>query len=309
VRRWLDALAADSQARTDLVRRTLTGALRSLPARAGSVERAAAEQLAAAAELRSEADLAYALARQEIEDALRSGALLRGEVVARWHEVVGTGEYMRELQTRLSSLRDRLASLLTGKEIPADQLREAVEHRLEAVVRAAAERAAERAARAWRERPAGKALLDGAPGLGRATAQLRVDTQQQVRDWQGYVLDLVRNEGSSKRTTARLASLGVNGAGLTVMLAVFAHTGGLTGIEAIIAGGTSAAGHKLLEALLGDQAVRELAARAREDLVDRVDGVLREEAERFASLLEGRAPDAEGVGSVHASINAVRHAS
>jgi hypothetical protein len=93
------------------------------------------------------------------------------------------------------------------------------------------------------------------------------------------------------------------------MLAVFAHTGGLTGLEAVIAGGTSAAGHKLLEALLGDQAVRELAARAREDLVDRVDHLLREEAERFAALLEGRAPDAEGVGSLHASIDAVRRAS
>jgi hypothetical protein len=309
VRRWLDALAADAQARADLVHRTLTGALRSLPARAGWVERAAAEQLAAAAGLRSEADLAYAAARQEIEDALRRGALLRGEVVARWHEVVGTGEFMRELQTRLSSLRDRLASLLTGKEIPADQLREAVEHRLEAVVRAAAERAAERASKAWREHPAGNALLDGAPGLGRATDQLGLDTQQQIRDWQGYVLDLVRQEGAAKRTTARLASLGVNGAGFTVMLAVFAHTGGLTGIEAIVAGGTSAAGHKLLEALLGDQAVRELARRAREDLVGRVDRVLREEAERFASLLDGKAPDAEGLGSLHAAIDAVRRAS
>ena len=41
--------------------------------------------------------------------------------------------------------------------------------------------------------------------------------------------ELVRGEGSSKRATARLASLGVNGAGFTVMLAVFASTGGLTG--------------------------------------------------------------------------------
>ena len=37
----------------DLIRRTLTGALRSLPGRAGAVERAAAEQLAAAADLRA----------------------------------------------------------------------------------------------------------------------------------------------------------------------------------------------------------------------------------------------------------------
>ncbi len=66
---------------------------------------------------------------------------------------------------------------------------------------------------------------------------------------------MVRLEGAH----ARLASLGVNGAGLTVMLAVFAHTGGLTGAEVVVAGGTSAVGQKLLEAIFGDQAVRQLA--------------------------------------------------
>jgi hypothetical protein len=309
VRRWLDALAADAQARADLIRRTLTGALRSLPGRAGAVERAAAEQLAAAAELRARAELAYASARQEIEDALRSGSLLRGEVVARWHEVVGTGELMRELQTRLAAIRDRLASLVTDREPAGEQLREAVEHRLEAVVRAAAERAAERAAHAWGESPAGRALVDGAPVLTRASEELRADTRDQVREWQAYVMELVRTEGAAKRTTARLASLGVNGAGLTVMLAVFASTGGITGLEAVVAGGTSAVGHKLLEALLGDQAVRSLAARARDDLVERVDAILREESDRFAALLEGKAPEASAIARLDAAIDGVRRAS
>ena len=61
VRRWLDALAADADARGDLIRRTLSGALRSLPARAGAVERAASEQLAAAADLRAAADSRWPL--------------------------------------------------------------------------------------------------------------------------------------------------------------------------------------------------------------------------------------------------------
>jgi acyl-CoA reductase-like NAD-dependent aldehyde dehydrogenase len=122
-------------------------------------------------------------------------------------------------------------------------------------------------------------------------------------------MDLVRKEGAAKRTTARLASLGVNGAGLTVMLAVFASTGGLTGLEAVVAGGTSAVGHKLLEALLGDQAVRTLAARSRDDLMERVDDLLRDEAERFASLLEGKTPQAEDVARLHSAIVAIRRAS
>ena len=231
------------------------------PARAGTVARAVAEQLAAAAELQAEADMAYADARREIEDALRSGSLLRGEVLARWHDVVGTGDVMRAMQSRIGSARDRLKGILTGKPGTDEELRVAVEHRLEAVVVAAGERAAERVARSWREHAAGGALLESRPGLDRAADRLRADTEEEVRAWQGHVMDLVRREGESKRTSARLASLGVNGAGLTVMLAVFAHTGGLTGAEVAVAGGTSALGQKLLEAIFGDQAVRELAAR------------------------------------------------
>src|SRR5687767_5138380 len=78
VRRWLDSLAADAQARAALIRRTLRGAVASLPARAGTVERAALEQIAAAGELRAEADAAYAAAVREVDTALRSGSLLRG---------------------------------------------------------------------------------------------------------------------------------------------------------------------------------------------------------------------------------------
>src|SRR5215203_3173752 len=168
VRAWLDDLAADAQARAALVRRTLRGALASLPARASTVERAAMEQLSAAAELRSETDEAYAAALREVEGALRSGSLLRGEVLARWHEVVGTGDVMRALETRVGWARDRLRSLVTGAPAPEDDLQSAVEHRVEAVVRAAAERAAERTARAWRERVPGRSLLAERSGLDRA---------------------------------------------------------------------------------------------------------------------------------------------
>jgi hypothetical protein len=309
VRRWLDGLAADAQARTDLIRRTLSGALANLPARAGTVERAVAEQLAAAAELRAETDLAYAGARREIEDALRSGSLLRGEVLARWYDVVGTGDVMRALQTHIGTARDRLKSILTGKPGADEELRVAVEHRVEAVIQAAAERAAERVSRSWREHPAGKTLLEASPGLGRAAERLRGETEEQVRAWQGYVMELVRREGESKRTTARLASLGVNGAGLTVMLAVFAHTGGLTGVEVVVAGGTSALGQRVLEALFGDQAVRELAAQARRDLVERADELLRADAARFDALVEGAATEAEGLARLHSAVDAVRRAS
>jgi energy-coupling factor transporter ATP-binding protein EcfA2 len=307
-RAWLDDLAADAQARAALVRRTLRGALASLPARAAAVEGAAVQQLSAAAELRAEADAAYAAAGREVEAALRSGSLLRGEVLARWHEVVGTGDVMRALESRVGWARDRLRSVVSGKPAADDELREAVENRVEAVVRAAAERAAERTARTWRERVAGRALLDGTTGLDRASAGLEAAIEDEVRAWQGVVFDLVRKEGASKRATARLASLGVNGAGLTVMLAVFAHTGGLTGAEVVVAGGTSAVAQKVLEAIFGDQAVRALAAQAREDLFARVERLLRDDAARFDVLLDEAAPEAESFARLHGAVNAIRRA-
>ena len=309
VRRWLDRLAADAEARAALIRRTLRGAIASLPARAAVVERATVEQLAAAGDLRAELDAAYAQALREVDTALRSGSLLRGEVLARWHEVVGTGDLMRAIESRIGLVRDRLRSVVMGAPSAEAELRADVEDRVEAVVRAAAERAAERTARAWRERLAGKALLERAPSLDRASADLAEASETEVRAWQDFVFELVRREGAAKRTTARLASLGVNGAGLTVMLAVFAHTGGLTGAETLVAGGTSAIAQKLLEAIFGDQAVRTLATHAREDLIERVERVLREEARRFDALLEASAPDPDAFARLRAATDALRRVS
>jgi DNA-binding transcriptional MocR family regulator len=102
----------------------------------------------------------------------------------------------------------------------------------------------------------------------------------------------VSSQGSQRRTAARLASFGVNGAGLAVMLLVFAQTGGLTGAEVLVAGGTSALSQKLLEAVFGDGAVRALATQARRDLMDRVEALLDAEAERFRSLVLAGAPEA-----------------
>jgi len=308
VRDWLDALAADAQARSGLVSRTLTGALDSLPKRAAGVLAVLADQETTAAGLREDAETAYDRALGEVDEAMRSGELLRGEVLARWHDVVGTGDLMRALESRLGRLRDRVRSIITGGPPAADELRAAVESSVDAVVYAAADRAAERAAEAWRGRPAGRALLEGAPRLDAASADLLERTRESVRHWQGEVFDLVSREAGGKRTTARFASLGVNGAGLVVMLAVFAQTGGLTGAEVAVAGGTSAVGQKLLEALLGDQAVRALAARAREDLLRRARVLLDAEAARYHDRLAAEAPAAEAVERLQEAVHAVEAA-
>ena len=88
----------------------------------------------------------------------------------------------------------------------------------------------------------------------------------------------------------------MNGAALVLMVGVFAQTGGLTGAEVAIAGGSTAVGSTLLEALLGDQAVRRLTERARADLDRRACALLDQEADRFRAVVDEHRPDpgAEG---------------
>jgi hypothetical protein len=292
VRAWLDDLAADAQARAGVVRRTLAGALASLPRRVGVVEAALAEQLAVGETLDAAVEGAYRDALDEVDDTVRSGSLLRGEVLARWHDVVGTGDLMKSIETRVGWLRDRVRAFVTGQPAADAELRTAVQTGVEAVVQAAADQAAERVAERWRREPAGQALLAEVPRSEQSSPALREAVGAMVRDWQGHVFELVRREAAGKRMTARIASLGVNGAGLTVMIAVFASTGGLTGAEVVVAGGTSAVGQRLLEAIFGDQAVRTLAARAREDLLHRVERLFAEEARRFETPLAALLPAA-----------------
>jgi len=150
--------------------------------------------------------------------------------------------------------------------------------------------------------------VEGAARLDAVSPELEEATRAQVRDWQRFVFELVREEGQDKRSSARLASLGVNGAGLTVMLAVFIQTGGLTGAEVAVAGGTSAVGQKVLEAIFGDQAVRSLAAKARVDLLERVEQLLTLDAERFFSRLAPVSPSVGRAARLEDALAAVQHA-
>ncbi|GAA2209786.1 dynamin family protein [Nonomuraea monospora] len=292
---WLTGLAADAAERSRVVRQTLSGALDSLATRVPSLAAAVERQQTAFDGLRSIVTGAYAGGMADFDEGMRDGSLLRGEVLARWQDFIGTGDLMRSLESRVGWLRDRIVGFFTGR-VPEVQLRDALESGVEALIRGAADGAAERALEGWSAAPGGPGLLERlgpveSARLGRASADLGKRAESAVRGWQEYVLDLVREEGAERRTAARVASFGVNGAGLLLMLAVFASTGGLTGIEVGIAGGTSVLSQKLLEAVFGDQAVRTLTVRAREDLRERVRGLLEEEAGRFTERLDAVEPD------------------
>jgi len=309
LRAWLGRLAGDADARAEVIRTTLDGALQSMRQRVSAVAREVDDQLAAAALLRDEADQFYADAAREVDDGVRSGTVLRGEVLARWQEFVGTGELTRTLEERIGRLRDRVTAFLTGRYAPTEAVEQALESSLESLVRAAADGAAERTVDAWRVRPSGRALLaERARALGHSSDGFRPALEREVRAWQGRVLELVSQEGADRRTRARLATFGTNGIGLVAMLAVFSSTGGLTGAELLIAGGTTAAGHKVLEAVFGDSAVRALAAEARADLMARVEDMLATERRRFDDLVDAASPDVDAAIGLRAALDAFEKA-
>jgi len=102
------------------------------------------------------------------------------------------------------------------------------------------------------------------------------------------------------RTTARFLAFGVNGLSVALLVVVFAHTAGVSGAEVGIAGGSAVVGQKLLEAVFGDQAVRRLAATARQDLYERVSALMDEERTRYLEVLDGLGIDEGDVDSLRA---------
>ena len=305
---WLRSLALDSRARSEAVGRTLEGALDSLPGRVGVVAGQLEAQIAAGGALADEVDRAYEQAAREVDEGLSGGALLRTEVLARWHEFVGTGEVMRNLQNVIGRFRDRVNEVLSGQPPIEREIRNEVERGIETVFLAAADKAVERTLATWKATPYGRSLIAQGRVPQRSSPQLAAAVETQVRAWQGKVLELVRAQGASKRAAGRVVSIGVNAVGAALMIVVFAHTGGLTGGEVAIAGGTAALSQRLLEAMFGDEAVRNLTASARAELMNGLHRLLDAEAARFSAVAKAASPHAGDVRALRSALDEVRAA-
>ena len=328
---WIRELGADAPARAAIARQTLAGAVETL---AGNLQVLAAEQARQQAAHQSLATIAaeeYEDALTTIDGALSDGSLLRGEVLSRWHDFVGTGDFFRSLDSTIGRLRDRVGSALRGQPAAAQKVEDALESGIHAVVLDAAARASENTRTRWRASRAGRSLLarldapqavSVAPQTASAAPEQNAGINgeakgneakgdeaksevqsaedifsaavaEQIRLWQGSVLEMIREEGADKRKRARFLSLGVNAAAVMLMVAAFSLTGGITGIEAGIAGGSGVVGTKLLESIFGEDAVRRMATRARTDLLERMADLLTEHAQPFTAVLEETDPQAD----------------
>lgn len=287
IRQWLATLAADQRSRQRVVLQTLDGAIGALAVRAPAIANAIDDQSTTLARLEADASRSYGEAVRSVGVQTADGTLLRGEVLARWHDFVGTGEFFRAMEQKIGWLRDRLVAAFKGEPKQADQVKVAVESGLEALLREEGAAAAERAEAAWRANPAGRDLLTSSrDDLSHASPDFAADAARAIRDWQGDVMELVAREGAGKRSQARFLALGVNGIGVALMIAVFSQTGGLIGAEVGVAGGTAILAQRVLEGVFGEDAVRRLAKRAKSDLDARVERLMLDELARFQALID-----------------------
>lgn len=282
---WIAALVADTATRAAVARRTVDGAVGQIVVDMPGITDAVAEQVRTAGRLRVAVDDSYARAAGDLQAAAADGSLMRGEVLARWQEFVGTGQVLKRLEESVGRLRDRISAAFRGEAAPPERVSEAIESGLATLLVDAAGEAARRADRAWRDDDAGRALLAGAD-LARASADLPDRAAATVRAWQDDLLEMIRTEGADKRQTARAMAYGVNAVTLALMVAVFSSTGGLSGAEVGIAGASTALAQKLLEAVFGEDAVRRMSAAALDKLDDRVDALMAGEKDRFLSRLD-----------------------
>ena len=205
----------------------------------------------------------------------------------------------------------------------ADALREALQAGLESLVVAAAARAAEEVVTSWHDQPAGANLLgelDAAarrmssgdvpseddfvataladlglasgPGAGyehkdsatlsRPTARLAESAAEVVSSWQDHVLELVRAENVTKRSIARVVSFDEESLALVLTIGVITPMPDSEDTPE----DQDAAPERLLASLFGVGLLRDIGARVRLDLRERVRELFRTEALRYFEIID-----------------------
>jgi hypothetical protein len=307
---------------------TMSGVLDTFRDRVPALAEQVETQLALRAELQADARGCYAAGLSEFDEATRNGSLLRGEILARWQDFTGTGDLLRMLQVRKNG---RQAARPRKRRVPAraKALKGSVRDGLETLVTALADRAAEDTMAKWQRRDAGAALirgiaaadaarepdappfdLDFIPGrpasvaaesgggvaaLTRSSADLATRSARAISAWQDHVMDMVRAENVTKRSVARVVSFDDESLALVLTIGMLGYAaGGVTVTE-----GTSAVPQRLLTSLFGAGQLRDLGARARLDLHEKISVLFGEEMLRFAHIVSAvGAPDDNAASSL-----------
>ena len=282
----IERLREGVEERRSLARRGLERALAGLPE---AVERIAAEverEEEAGAALRKTLEGFYKGARQELTREIESGTFLRAEVLRQWLDFVNAGPLARFLSEGVGRIAANIRNLLRPTAPPpSPEVREVAFADLVASVLRHADSAAARTAAAWVDEPHGAAALSEDGGLWGASPELAPELDARLAEWMEEIGDEIRTIGAQRKGRAQVASIGLNVLGTSAILAVFVHTGGLTGAELGIGAATAVLNQKLLEAIFGEGNVAAFVNRARARLDQILEAVFEADKGRFIVAL------------------------
>ena len=291
----IDELAADRERRLALVRRALEGAVDGLGPLlanvADDVERAAAEGEA----LRAITAKAYDAELAALLEELRGGTFLRTEVLRHWESYVKADQITRFFSRGLGRIRGTIVAVFRGMpEPPVGVVEREVKSDVIAVTLSRAAEAARRVASEWSSRAGPADQLARDPSLWSASTDLAERIEPRLRDWVASIATDVQARGAGKRDLAFGVSLGVNALAVAAMVGVFAHTAGVTGTEIGIVAATGFLNQKLLQAIFGEAAMREMIAGARE----RLEALLADEFAKERSRYDRLTADPVALGAL-----------
>jgi energy-coupling factor transporter ATP-binding protein EcfA2 len=274
--RWLTRLASDGRSRDMVIRRTLAGALDSLPERIERIVAASGEQEASVQVLRSRLEEIWAEERALIATQLSDGTVLRGEARARWRHLVAEKHLMRHVERAGNRMTDRLlSSVRRPAPLHADGLGKSVELGARAVLSAGAFALVGHTAAAWESRPGGARLrLTGE--LDRFRVEIDQRAVRVVREWQS-ALTAELEEKTRRGIPEWAVPLGAHGIGVLAMVAAFSLAARTradrAGIEVDEAATEVAPSQQVLAAILGEETTRAVLLRAHERLLVAADSL------------------------------------
>ena len=270
----IDELARDRERRQVLARRALDGALAGLDPLLSSVV-ADVERAAALGEaLRAIAAKSYEAELTALFEELRGGTFLRAEVLRHWESYVKADQITRFFSRGLGRIRGTVIAAIRGMpEAPVGVVEKEVTSDVVAVAVSRATEAARRVASEWSSRAGPAEQLARDPSLWSGSPDLAARMEPRLHEWVASIATDVQARGAGKRDLAFGVSLGVNALAVAAMVGVFAHTAGVTGTELGIVAATGFLNQKLLQAIFGEAAMREMIAGARE----RLEALLRDE--------------------------------
>ena len=286
IRARMEALGADRDARRDLAARALTGSLAGLVPLAERVADDLEHEAIEADALHRVAAHAFTTEAGVLRDRLKGGTFLRAEALRQWQAFVGADEITRFFSSGIGKIRGTLSALIRGTPpAPVAEVREDALADLTALARAHAGEAARRTATAWSEERSTTRLVAEQTDLWTVSPGFDAELRAELEGWITSIAEDVQATGGQKRFLAKGASVGVNAAGIGVMLATFATTGGITGTEVGVAAGTAFLNQKLLEALFGEAAMVEMIGRARARLATILEDAFARELARYQGLV------------------------